>query len=130
MPDQEELSRVENTERRSGEQVVESYCGYGVLGWGKSPTAPAEPQAALKGRPARSQRVKARGLALRYIEGLNDARTPVAGFFNSLLEKSFHRLSRSGQDHLLALFDNRTLNEIRMGQHHIKQFIIRNILFR
>jgi hypothetical protein len=61
MPDQEELSRVENTERRPGEQVVECYCGSELLGWRKSPTALAEPQAVLKGRPAGSQRVKARG---------------------------------------------------------------------
>jgi TPR repeat protein len=43
------------------------------------------PQAAQKGRPARPQRVKARGVLLGYVEGLNDARTTLADFFSSLL---------------------------------------------
>ena len=43
-------------------------------------------QAVQKGRPARPQRVKARGVPLRYVEGLNDARTPLADFVNSLLD--------------------------------------------
>ena len=42
-------------------------------------------QAAQKGRPARPQRVKARGVPLGYVEGLNDARTLLADFFSSLL---------------------------------------------
>jgi hypothetical protein len=42
-------------------------------------------QDAQKVRPARPQRVKARGVPLRYVEGLNDARTPLEGFFNILL---------------------------------------------
>ncbi len=39
-----------------------------------------------KSLSARPQRVKARGVPLRYVEGLNDARTPLAGFFNILLK--------------------------------------------
>ena len=42
------------------------------------------PQDAQKDRPARPQRVKARGVPLRYVEGLNDARTPLADFFSIL----------------------------------------------
>jgi hypothetical protein len=42
-------------------------------------------QAAQKVRPARPQRVKARGVPLGYVEGLNDARTLLADFFSSLL---------------------------------------------
>jgi len=42
-------------------------------------------QVAQKGRPARPQRVKARGVPLGYVEGLNDARTKLAGFFSNLL---------------------------------------------
>ena len=45
----------------------------------------ALPQDAQKGRPARPQRVKGRGVPFGYVEGLNDARTKLAGFFNSLL---------------------------------------------
>jgi hypothetical protein len=45
------------------------------------------PQDAQKDCPARPQRVKARGVPLRYVEGLNDARTPLAGFFSILLER-------------------------------------------
>ena len=36
--------------------------------------------------PARPQRVKARGVPLRYVEGLNDARTMLADFFSILLD--------------------------------------------
>ena len=43
------------------------------------------PQAVLKGRPAKPQRVKVRGVPSGYVEGLNDARTPLADFFGSLL---------------------------------------------
>jgi hypothetical protein len=46
------------------------------------------PQAAQKGRPARPQRVKGRGVPSGYVEGLNDARTPLADFFSSLLERT------------------------------------------
>jgi hypothetical protein len=42
-------------------------------------------QDAQNGRPARPQRVKARGVPLRYVESLNDARTPLADFFSILL---------------------------------------------
>jgi hypothetical protein len=42
-------------------------------------------QDAQKGCPARPQRVKARGVPLGYVEGLNDARTLLAGFFSILL---------------------------------------------
>ena len=45
------------------------------------------PQAAQKDSPARPQRVKAQGVPSGYVEGLNDARTPLADFFSSLLEK-------------------------------------------
>jgi hypothetical protein len=46
--------------------------------------APRIEQAVQKGRSARPQRVKGRGVPLGYVEGLNDARTTLAGFFNSL----------------------------------------------
>jgi hypothetical protein len=42
------------------------------------------PQDAQKGRPARPQRVKARGVPSGYVEGLNDARTLLADFFSIL----------------------------------------------
>jgi hypothetical protein len=45
------------------------------------------PQDAQKGRPARPQRVKGRGVPSGYVEGLNDARTPLADFFSILLDK-------------------------------------------
>jgi hypothetical protein len=48
------------------------------------------PQAAQKGRPARLQRVKDRGVPLGYVEGLNDARTLLADFFSSLLAAILH----------------------------------------
>ena len=48
------------------------------------PVSPC-PQDTQKVRPARPQRVKDRGVPLRYVEGLNDARTPLAGFFSILL---------------------------------------------
>mgnify|MGYP001288013828 FL=1 len=54
----------------------------------------------------------------------------LVAFFNSLLQQFFYRLRRSGQDRLLALFDNRTLNEIRVGDQQIEPFIIRKIFFR
>jgi len=41
-------------------------------------------QDAQKDCPARPQQVKARSVPLRYVEGLNDARTPLAGFFSIL----------------------------------------------
>jgi hypothetical protein len=43
-------------------------------------------QDAQKGRPARPQRAKRRGVRFRYVEPLNDARTQLADFFNILLE--------------------------------------------
>jgi hypothetical protein len=43
-------------------------------------------QDAQKGRPAKPQRVKDRGVPLGYVEGLNDARTLLAGFFSILLQ--------------------------------------------
>jgi len=42
-------------------------------------------QDAQKARPARPQRVKTLNVPLGYVEGLNDARTPLAGFFSILL---------------------------------------------
>ena len=42
-------------------------------------------QDAQKVPPARPQRVKARGVPVGYVEGLNDARTPLADFFSILL---------------------------------------------
>jgi hypothetical protein len=32
------------------------------------------------------RRIETGGVPLRYVEGLNDARTPLAGFFNILLK--------------------------------------------
>ena len=49
--------------------------------------SPAHPGAPRRTVPqARPQRVKTRGAPLRYVEGLNDARTTRSGFFNSLSE--------------------------------------------
>jgi hypothetical protein len=41
------------------------------------------PQGAQKGRPARPQRVRARGVPSGYVEGLNDVRTPLEAFISS-----------------------------------------------
>lgn len=41
-------------------------------------------QDAQNARPARPQRVKDRGVPLRYVEGLNDARSPLADIFGIL----------------------------------------------
>jgi hypothetical protein len=47
-------------------------------------------QDAQKVRPARPQRVKARGVPFGYVEGLNEARTKLAAFFSILpLERPF-----------------------------------------
>ena len=43
------------------------------------------PQEAQKFRPARPQRAKTLTVPLGYVEGLNDARTPLANFFSLLL---------------------------------------------
>ena len=51
----------------------------------------AFPQDAQKACPARPQRVKIRGVPLGYVEGLNDARTPLADFFSILLEEGSGR---------------------------------------
>ena len=57
-------------------------------------------QAAQKGRPARPQRVKARGVPLGYVEGLNDARTRLADFFSSLLAGDGTSILRSSLNNL------------------------------
>ena len=68
-----------------------------LVSWGKAMLACASvaaqwhtrsalPQDAQKGRPARPQRVKTRGVPSGYVEDLNDARTPLADFFSILLE--------------------------------------------
>jgi hypothetical protein len=44
-----------------------------------------KPQAVQKGRPARPQRAKRRGVPLGYVEPLSDARTLLADFWDSLL---------------------------------------------
>ena len=44
-------------------------------------------QDAQKGRPARLQRLKDRGVPSGYVEGLNDARTTLADFFSILLNR-------------------------------------------
>jgi len=49
---------------------------------------------------ARPQRVKGRGVPVGYVEGLNDARTTLAGFFSILLER--------GHDE----FDNRIFHQV------------------
>src|SRR4051812_16241310 len=76
------------------------------------------PQAAQKFRPARPQRVKARGVPLRYVEGLNDARTKLAEFLSSLLLIS-HRLielrqTRTRQRELGLYLDARRYQDRRM----------------
>ena len=43
---------------------------------------------AQKGRSARPQRVKSRGVPSGYVEVLNDVRTPLADFFSILIEIS------------------------------------------
>ena len=55
--------------------------------WHGTPT-----QDAQKGRPARPQRVKGRGVPSGYVEGLNDARTMLAGFFSFLLKFDCHQV--------------------------------------
>jgi hypothetical protein len=45
----------------------------------------SRPHRMFKKAVSRPQRVKARGVPLWYVEGLNDARTPLAGFFGILL---------------------------------------------
>jgi len=52
-------------------------------------------QDAQKGRPARPQRVKGRGVPLGYAEGLNDARTKLADFF-SILTTSRAKAAKTG----------------------------------
>ena len=78
-------------------------------------------QAAQKGRPARPQRVKARGVPSWYVEGLNDARTTLVDFFSSLqgLRLVSHRLiqlrqARDGQRELRLHLDARRHQERRM----------------
>ena len=46
------------------------------------------PQDAQKVRPARPQRARKRGVPLRYVESLSDARAKLADFFSILLESS------------------------------------------
>jgi hypothetical protein len=58
------------------------------------------PQATQKGCPARPQRVKARGVPLGYVEGLNDARTLLADFFSSLLAGDSTSILRSSLNNL------------------------------
>ena len=57
-------------------------------------------------------------------EGHLAAPSLAGGLFNSLLKKLLHRLRRSGQDRLLTLLDNWTLDEIRMGHEQIDPFIV------
>ena len=54
-------------------------------------------QDAQKGRPARPQRAKGRGVPSGYVEGLNDARTPLADFFSILVasKSTFERICPS-----------------------------------
>ena len=54
----------------------------GLYAWDTRRTSPQDAQ---KGRPARPQRAKRRRRTLRYVEPLNDARTPLAGLFSILL---------------------------------------------
>jgi hypothetical protein len=51
-------------------------------------------QDAQKGRSARPQRAKRRGVPLRYVEPLSDARTMLTGFFSILLLK--HEIDAHG----------------------------------
>ena len=48
-------------------------------------------QDAQNGRPARPQRAKRRGVPLRYVESLSDARTKLADFFSILLRLSLNQ---------------------------------------
>jgi hypothetical protein len=48
-------------------------------------------QDAEKGRPARPQRVKIRGVPLGYVEPLSDARTPLEDFFSILLDEGAYQ---------------------------------------
>ena len=54
-------------------------------------------QDAQKGRPARPQRVKGRGVPSGVVEGLNDARTMLADFFSILLLKNGLRQGSRGR---------------------------------
>jgi len=54
-------------------------------------------QDAQNGRPARPQRAKRRGVRLRYVEPLSDARTPLAVFFRILLVQCMETSGRAGQ---------------------------------
>ena len=125
------MSRAENTERRPASRLLKTIVGPRNTGLEKVTDGSSRTRRLFKKavQQSRSERTP-EAYPLGYVEGQHDARTMLADFFNSLLQKFFHRLSRSGQDHLLSLFDNRTLNEIRMGHQRIKPFIIRKILFR
>ena len=61
------------------------------------------PQDAQKGRSARPQRVKARGVPLRYVEGLNDARTQLAEFFSILQESDMIAIIDYGMGNLRSV---------------------------
>ena len=69
-------------------------------------------QDAQKGRSARPQRVKARGVPSWYVEGLNDARTRLADFFSVLLIAWWFEVARwailPGDRCLFGLFDEAT----------------------
>ena len=61
------------------------------------PPNPGAPRRALpRGRP---QRVRARGVPLGYVEGLNDARTLLAGCFSILLGRFFGFVEHEVHDH-------------------------------
>ena len=67
-----------------------------------------------KGRPARPQRVKIRGVPGGYVEGLNDARTKLADFFSILLIED---------DGFSAIYQDPPLNMAAhsAGQHNLFQ---------
>jgi hypothetical protein len=108
MPGPEELSRVENSKhsRLFKKAVRQGPSNSHYLSIGERPRLP------FTARIERAQFHRARSASKKGTWPLSPL---LAGFFNSLLEKFFHRFRWSGQDHLLTLFDNRTLNEIRMG---------------
>ena len=51
-------------------------------------------QGAQTGHPVRPQRAKRRGVPLRYVEPLSDARTPLVACFSTLLEQIADQLDR------------------------------------
>ena len=85
----DEIDKVDQRDQTDERRVLVS-CGKTILACvsvaAQWHTRSTSPQDAQKGRPARPQRVKTRGVPSGYVEDLNDVRTPLADFFSILLE--------------------------------------------